>query len=56
MTTDEPFENPLEEIPKAIEEFAEVAPMVTAELQPEKWTLREVLTGRAVRRTGDDHG
>jgi hypothetical protein len=42
----EPFENPLEEIPRAIEEYATAPAAATAELQPQRWTLREVLTGR----------
>jgi hypothetical protein len=42
----EPFEDPLDEIPRAIEEFATAPPAATVEVQPQKWTLREVLTFR----------
>jgi hypothetical protein len=42
----EPFEEPLDEIPGAIEEFATAPPAATVALQPQKWTLRQVLTFR----------
>jgi hypothetical protein len=42
----EPFEDPLEEIPRAINEFAAAKPSRTAVLQPQKWSLRDVFTGR----------
>jgi hypothetical protein len=42
----EPFEDPLEEIPRAIKEFATAKPSRTAVLQPQKWSLRDVFTGR----------
>jgi hypothetical protein len=41
------FENPLEEIPRWIGELATAKPAGTAVLQPQKWSLRDVFTGRA---------
>jgi hypothetical protein len=37
--------SPLEEIPIAIEEFATKPPAAEAKLQPQKYSLRDVLTG-----------
>jgi hypothetical protein len=40
-------ENPLKEIPRAILEFANERPAGEATLQPQRWTLKQVFTGRA---------
>jgi len=42
-----PFESPLKEIPRAIEEFANEPPAAEARLQPQRWTLKQVFTGGA---------
>jgi hypothetical protein len=39
------FEDPLDEISRTIEEFATEPAAAEARLQPQKYTLRDVLTG-----------
>jgi hypothetical protein len=42
-----PFENPLKEIPRSIEQIANARPSGVAILQPQRWTLKQVFAGRA---------